>query len=140
LDSTVDSLETYWNAKGNVKCVRLRRNKDKSFKGSCFIEFSSEQEANDVLKETHKVGETTLITMLRSVYTDKKKEELKKKKEDQKEKKGNDKKKGKKKRKADGQPEENGEDNTEKKDEIKKDENKKRRKKVKMTTIRRKRS
>jgi len=108
-DSTIDSIESFWSGKGKVQCVRLRRKKDKTFKGSCFIEFSSEEEANNIIKQQHTLGDVTIITMLRNVYTDKKKEELKKKKEEQKEKKGGDK-KGKKKRKADGQPDDNDND------------------------------
>jgi lupus La protein len=97
-DSTIDSVTEFFEkqvAEGQeVRCVRLRRikGKDKTFKGSVFVEFSSEAEAQRVGKlelkleqveekkeegEAAKEGDGKLIVMLKEDYINKKKEEAK---------------------------------------------------------------
>lgn len=50
-DATLDALSEFFRAQGGatVQCVRMRRHlASKDFKGSCFVEFGSKEEADKV--------------------------------------------------------------------------------------------
>jgi len=49
-DSTIESVKKIFEAHGKVDAVRLRRRKDKAFKGSVFVEYSTNEEAENAAK------------------------------------------------------------------------------------------
>lgn len=67
--------DTYEKAGFKVLSVRLRRMKNKTFKGSVFIELESPEEAARALKEVTKAGENDLLLYLKQQYHELKREE-----------------------------------------------------------------
>jgi lupus La protein len=67
-DSTIESIEAIF--KGfTVSCVRLRRNKEtKEFKGSAFVEFSTQEEVDAAIKSEIKVNDVKLTCMSKKDY------------------------------------------------------------------------
>lgn len=82
LDAELDDLIEFFERAGKTEQVQMRKNKDKSFKGSCFVVYSSEDSAKKFLamEETAKYGDTELIRLLKGDYFKKKYEEAKQKK------------------------------------------------------------
>jgi lupus La protein len=82
-DATLDAVEEFFTSKleGEEKlaCVRMRRMKDKTFKGSVFLEFDSKATAERVaaLSLTFPGTEAALLMMTKQAYLDMKKEEHK---------------------------------------------------------------
>jgi len=64
LDGTFDSIQPLFKD-FKVFAIRLRRNRDtgKTFKGSAFVEFETEDELKKFLSSEFKVGESVLQTM-----------------------------------------------------------------------------
>lgn len=68
-DITIDAVKAFFEPHGKVNCVRLRKNfKTKSFKGSVFVEFASDAEANAVIKKELKYDDKPLEMKLKAVY------------------------------------------------------------------------
>lgn len=75
-DTTIESVtDTYEKAGFKVLSVRLRRMKNKTFKGSAFIELESPEEAARALTVVTKVGDTDLLLYLKPQYHEVKREE-----------------------------------------------------------------
>jgi len=80
-DTTLDAIETFFNSHlkegEKLNAVRMRRLKDKKFKGSVFLEFSSKDAAERVaaLTLTFTGQEEPLLMMTKTAYSDKKKAE-----------------------------------------------------------------
>ena len=67
-DATLDIIKPYFEPFGEVLCVRLRYTKaspEKTFKGSVFVEFSSEKEAKSVVEKEIKVNDTPLKMLMK---------------------------------------------------------------------------
>jgi len=56
MDSTLDSLTNFFTGFGVVECVRMRRLKDKTFKGSVFVTFSTIEQAKLLLGSKPTLG------------------------------------------------------------------------------------
>jgi len=69
-DTTIDSVTAFYEQLGyKVLAIRLRRTKDKHFKGSVFIEFSTEAEANDEIQKKNSLqAETPFIVRKKGDY------------------------------------------------------------------------
>lgn len=81
-DSTLDSLQTFFEQFGKIDSIFMRRLKDKTtFKGSVFVTFANLDEAKKfVEKESVQHGDTEIVKLLREDYFKKKTIELKEKK------------------------------------------------------------
>lgn len=80
-DPTIESVEEFYGAFGKVLSVRLRRRRNKSFKGTMLVEFSKVEEAKSVLEKKPKVDEKELIYMTAADWKKEKEEETKQAKE-----------------------------------------------------------
>lgn len=83
-ETTLDQIQEFFTTslteqkvEGELKAIRMRRLKDKKFKGSVFLEWSSKASADAVaaLTLTFTGQETPLIMMTKSAYLDMKKKE-----------------------------------------------------------------
>lgn len=78
-DTTLDVIEEFFTAElkegEKLNAVRLRRLKDKTFKGSVFLEFNNKETAERVAALTLKYKETDLVMMTKAAYLDMKKKE-----------------------------------------------------------------
>ena len=72
-------IETFFVSYGSTKAVRLRRNDEKLFKGSVFVEFDNEELAQDflALDPKPKYKEKDLQIMSKKEYQEKKSDDLK---------------------------------------------------------------
>lgn len=88
-DSTLESLQSFFAAHGEVRSVRMRRMKDKVFKGSVFIELKDAEEATKVAAMEIKAPEKAenLLLMTKKAYLAKKAAEREARKQEKKEKK-----------------------------------------------------
>ena len=59
-DITIDFISQEFSKFGKVNLVKFRRDDAKAFKGSCFIEFSTEAEALNALAECNKDGKVSI--------------------------------------------------------------------------------
>jgi lupus La protein len=60
-DVTIESIrEQFFSSFGPINYVKMRRNADKSFKGSCLIEYEQEEDMKKVVAEANKDGLMTL--------------------------------------------------------------------------------
>lgn len=83
-DIEMASLEAFFAKHGKVVYIMMRKDKDKKFKGSVFVEFSTQEEAKEFLTlESLKYEEEELIRKSKEVYFKDKSEEIKKKREDE---------------------------------------------------------
>jgi lupus La protein len=75
--TTIDSVENLFSPFGVVQCVRLRRfPSNRLFKGSVFVEFSSETEAKNALELKLQLEEDKpLLVMMKQAYLEKKQQE-----------------------------------------------------------------
>lgn len=86
-DISMDALEAFFSNYGKVVYIMMRRTQQKIFKGSVFVEFSTEKEAKDFLAlESLKYEEEELITKTKEAYFKGKGEEFRKRREEEKEK------------------------------------------------------
>ena len=78
VEETLDSLQEFF-AKYGFESVYMRRVPlSKQFKGSVFVTFNSQKEADDFMNETEtKYKENTLVKMTKTAYYDSKKDEKK---------------------------------------------------------------
>ncbi|KAL6067909.1 La protein 1 [Balamuthia mandrillaris] len=76
-DSTIEDLHEFFSKVGEVLSVRMRRNKDKSFKGSAFIEFKTEEDVSKAVSEKHAYKDNELLVLTKQEYFNKKREERK---------------------------------------------------------------
>eukprot|EP01028_Stygiella_incarcerata_P004899 TRINITY_DN2123_c0_g1_i1.p1 TRINITY_DN2123_c0_g1~~TRINITY_DN2123_c0_g1_i1.p1 ORF type:complete len:387 (-),score=137.48 TRINITY_DN2123_c0_g1_i1:204-1253(-) len=81
-DATIESISEFFAPHGTVQSVRLRRFKDKTFKGSVYVEFLSPEEAKSVLEKKLSVQEgVPLIMMTKAAHIQEMKDEMKKRNE-----------------------------------------------------------
>lgn len=84
-DSSLDQLEEFFANYGKVIYIILRRDLERSFKGSVFVEFSTVDEAKAfTLLESVKYNDEELIKMMKGDYYKKKEKENPRKKEEKK--------------------------------------------------------
>lgn len=80
LDSSIESVKDIFDG-FKVLCVRLRRNKQtKQLKGSCFVEFESEDLVKNILSKEFKVKDQVLVFTSYKDWEDKKKKQSQEKK------------------------------------------------------------
>jgi len=72
---TIEDVTGVFKQFGTVKCVRIRRFKDKQLKASCFIEFATPEEAKKALSQKVSHQGKELLTMMIGDYVQSKKEE-----------------------------------------------------------------
>ncbi len=65
-DQTLDDLEEFFAGIAPFMCINMRRSRDKSFKGSCYVQFKSVESAKKVLESKPKYGETELIVLTKA--------------------------------------------------------------------------
>eukprot|EP01080_Neovahlkampfia_damariscottae_P000922 gene922-9831_t len=83
-DSTLEVVQSFFEPFGKVLCVRLRytkANPEKVFKGSVFVEFETEKEAQGVVGKEIKVKDEPLKIMMKKDYLKMKSEEAEEKKQ-----------------------------------------------------------
>lgn len=81
-DSSLDQLEEFFASYGKVIYLVMRKDLERSFKGSVFVEFSTVDEAKAfTLLESVKYNEEELLKMMKGDYYKKKEEENPRKKE-----------------------------------------------------------
>ncbi|KAK2141292.1 hypothetical protein LSH36_1126g00042 [Paralvinella palmiformis] len=82
LDAALDNLIEFFERAGKAEQVQMRKNKEKAFKGSCFVVYASEESAKKFLEmeETAKFGDTELVRLMKGDYFKKKYDESKQKK------------------------------------------------------------
>eukprot|EP01098_Paradermamoeba_levis_P008419 TRINITY_DN3491_c0_g1_i1.p1 TRINITY_DN3491_c0_g1~~TRINITY_DN3491_c0_g1_i1.p1 ORF type:complete len:377 (+),score=152.38 TRINITY_DN3491_c0_g1_i1:86-1132(+) len=78
--TTIEEVSDFFAAHGKVLCVRLRKTKEKIFKRSVFVEFATEEEAQEVVKKKLTYQGEELTLMMITDYNLSKKEEMKQKK------------------------------------------------------------
>eukprot|EP00794_Sanderia_malayensis_P017560 gene17560-19312_t len=81
-DYTLDNIEEFFEGKGKIVFIKMRKKEeDKSFKGSIFVEFETAEMAQQLLNmEELKCGETVLEKMKRDDFYKKQDDEKKNKK------------------------------------------------------------
>lgn len=124
-ETTIDDVKQYFSEQGNVRSVRLRRRRDKLFKGSVFVEFDNNEVANKVAAMELKYKDAPLLLHTKAAYVEKKKIEIAEKKKKNEENKSDEPKKRKAEGDAaDGEEEEDKNGGAESKKEEKKEEKK----------------
>ncbi|EFC39281.1 sjogren syndrome antigen B-like protein [Naegleria gruberi] len=74
--ANLDSIKALFEPFGKVVCVRARREKNGTFKGSAFIEFDSESTVNELAgKSDFKFGESVLLLETKQQHFDRKRKE-----------------------------------------------------------------
>lgn len=78
VDYTMDKLEEFFEGKGETTFIKMRRDDQKAFKGSIFVEFKTPEIAQEFLGlKDLKIGETELEIMSRDDFYKQKDEEKK---------------------------------------------------------------
>jgi len=74
---TLDNIEEFFEGKGDVIFIKMRRDDTSKFKGSIFVEFATQEMANNFLQQDLAIDESVLEKMTREDYYKKKDEEKK---------------------------------------------------------------
>jgi len=83
-DYTLEQVQQFFQAYGHVASVRLRRNLNRQFKGSVFVEFNTIEEAKKASELKLKFDNVDLIIMMKQDYLNLKKEQLQQRRENKK--------------------------------------------------------
>ncbi|KAG2386360.1 hypothetical protein C9374_002806 [Naegleria lovaniensis] len=76
--TNLDTVKTFFDAFGKVMCVRMRREKNGTFKGSVFVEFDSESTVNSLAGKTDlkfRPEDEPLLVESKQAYFERKKKE-----------------------------------------------------------------
>jgi lupus La protein len=85
LTTTLDELQPFFEKAGKTDFIQMRKNKDKEFKGSCFVVYEVENSVKKFMEmdEMAKFGDEELIRMIKDDYFKMKNDEKKKDKQEE---------------------------------------------------------